>query len=164
MILLDIVAALLLFAPLCVAGVSDYRHMIVPNWTSAAIVLGFVVFAAAHWSQLDISMHLVIAGVFFGLSLLCWFLGWLGGGDVKLLGAVGLWLGTAHAFAFLFILAVTSAVLSGALLVLRKFSRREPDDESTVLKPILRMARDGEFAYAVPIVLAAFVTLPRYFF
>lgn len=163
MAILDVLAAIMLFAPLCFAAINDYRHMIVPNWVSGLIALGFVVFATAHWSAIDIQMHLVIAAVFFGIALICWFAGWLGGGDVKLLGAVGLWLGTPYAFAFLFILAIVSAVLSGILLVIRWLSSRPVESVIPVLRPAMRMAREGQFAYAIPIVLAALATLPRHF-
>ena len=163
MVILDILAAILLFAPLCFAAISDYRHMIVPNWVSGLIALGFVIFAAGHWAAIDLQMHLVIAAVFFGIALICWFAGWLGGGDVKLLGAVGLWLGTPYAFAFLFILAVVSATLSASLLVVRKLLKRPVDSFAPVLQPAMRMAHSGQFAYAIPIVVASLATLPRHF-
>ncbi|MGI9462549.1 MAG: A24 family peptidase [Aestuariivirgaceae bacterium] len=163
MVILDILAGALLFVPLCIAAVTDYRHMIVPNWICGLIALGFVLFAAAHWSEIDLQMHLLIAGILFGIALICWFAGWLGGGDVKLLGAVGLWLGTPYAFAFLFILAVTSAVLSSFLLLVGKLSNRSVDSVPAALKPAMRMAKEGRFAYAIPIVLAALATLPQHF-
>ena len=76
----ELLAAVLLFVPLCCAAISDYRYMIVPNWVSGTIALGFFVFAAGNWSDIDLQMHLLIAGVFFGAALICWFAGWLGGG------------------------------------------------------------------------------------
>lgn len=163
MIVFDVLAGLLLFIPLCIAAVSDYRYMIVPNWVCGLIALGFVVFAANHWSGIDLQMHLLIGGVMFGIALVCWFAGWLGGGDVKLLGAVGLWLGTPYTFAFLFILSVVSAVLSSLLLLAGKFSKRSVESVPIPFRPIMRMAKEGQFAYAIPIVIAAFATLPRYF-
>ena len=159
-------AALLLFVPLVYAAISDFRAMIVPNWISLAIVAGFVVFVAASWPQIDLQMHLVIGAVFFGISLVCWFAGWLGGGDVKLLGAVGVWLGTQLSFAFLFLLAVLSAVMAGGLLLLRLYVRRGglSDPKFPPLRRVAEMAEGGQFAYAVPIVLAGLLTLPRLFF
>ncbi len=163
MAILDIVSATLLFVPLGFAAVSDYRHMIVPNWASGLIALSFAVFAAARWTAIDLEMHLVIAAVFFGISLIFWFAGWLGGGDVKLLGAVGLWLGTPYAIAFLFLLAVISAVLSSILLAVRWLSKSPVEVVPRVFQPAMRMARSGKYAYGIPIVLAALATLPRHF-
>lgn len=164
MVILKMLAALLLFVPLCFAAISDFRHMIVPNWASGLIALGFLPFAVVSWGVIDVQMHLVIGAVFFGVSLLCWLAGWLGGGDVKLLGAVGLWLGTPYAFAFLFILAVTSTVMSGTLLIMRRLTKCTEETVPAALKPVMRMAHGGQFAYAIPIVIAALATLPRHFF
>ncbi|MGI9463265.1 MAG: A24 family peptidase [Aestuariivirgaceae bacterium] len=162
MFALKLLAAALLIASLCYAAISDFRHMIVPNWVCGLIALGFAIHAAANWPAIDLQMHLLIAGLFFGIALVFWFAGWLGGGDVKLLGATGLWLGTDSALAFLFILAVISTIVAGGLLLVRRTMRsRDLDGTSPAIRPVLQMARNGTFPYAVPIVFAALATLPR---
>ncbi len=164
MIVVKMMAAALLFVPLCYAAISDARHLIVPNWICGLIALGFIIHAFDKWPMIDLQMHMLIAGVFFGIALVCWFAGWLGGGDVKLLGAVGLWLGTQSAFAFLLVLAVSSSIMAGVLLFVRRVLRsREIDSVPGAIRPVLLIARNGTFPYAVPIVLAALVTLPKHF-
>jgi prepilin peptidase CpaA len=71
-------------AILCMAAVHDVLARTVPNWMPIALAaIGIV--ESALGGRLIVSLLL---GTFvFILSGLCWKRGWLGGGDVKLLGA-----------------------------------------------------------------------------
>jgi prepilin peptidase CpaA len=71
-------------AILCVAALDDVLARTVPNWMPIALAaIGIV--ESALGGRLIVSLLL---GTFvFILSGLCWKRGWLGGGDVKLLGA-----------------------------------------------------------------------------
>jgi prepilin peptidase CpaA len=76
-----------------IAAVLDYRTNEIPNWlTVSAAVLGLAyhTFAPSGMGPL-----LALAGfaIGFGLLLLPWLLGGGGMGDVKLLAALGTWLG-----------------------------------------------------------------------
>jgi prepilin peptidase CpaA len=97
------------------AAISDIRERRIANWLNIAIAAGapFFWFASgmAFWPDMVIQLGLafVVFWVFAGLFAL----GWLGGGDVKLLGAIALWL---TPFAFLDLLLVM-AVVGGAMAV-----------------------------------------------
>ena len=59
---------------------------------------------------------LAIALAIFAAATASWRLGWLGGGDVKLLAAVGLWAGPEHALHFLLVTGLAGGALALALL------------------------------------------------
>lgn len=87
----DFVALVTLFT--AVAAVLDYRTRKIPNWlTVSAAVLGLAyhVFTPGGMGPLSALAGFAIG---FGLLLLPWLLGGGGMGDVKLLAALGAWLG-----------------------------------------------------------------------
>lgn len=103
-----------LAAPLIAASWIDYRKMTVPKWLSVGTAAGGVVLSAVRCAWLGANGQVgwfitppgVLAGLadglLFSLSGLAvgfvvflglWVLGVCGGGDVKLVAAVGAWLG-----------------------------------------------------------------------
>jgi prepilin peptidase CpaA len=75
------------------AAVTDQRSRKVPNWlTVPAFVAALVVHAAAG-GLTGLGFSLLGFSTGFGLLFLLWLLGGSGGGDVKLMGALGAWLG-----------------------------------------------------------------------
>src|SRR6266568_2951093 len=89
--LLGAVGALLLVA--CWTDISSLR---IPNWVSAGIVGLFPLFAIGL-PLTEILQHVLVSFVVLvgGLGLFAW--GKLGGGDVKLLTAISLWVGWGSA-------------------------------------------------------------------
>lgn len=72
-------AAVLLFAALC-----DIGFRAIPNWASLAIAAdGCLMRLLDH----ELPAGLACAFCVFMLAAICWRRGWIGGGDVKLLGA-----------------------------------------------------------------------------
>lgn len=105
------------------AAVSDVRHFHIPNLlTRSALLLGVVYHGVfSGWAGVG---H-ALGGCALGLSLLLvpYLLGGFGGGDVKLLAAVGAWLGAP----LLLIAFLVSSVLLGAVslvLLLRSLDAR----------------------------------------
>lgn len=71
----------------------DYKDRRVPNWLNAAIaVTGF--FAQAHWFGLS-GVGAGALGLLVGFAVLIvpWLMHGMGAGDVKLMMAIGVWLG-----------------------------------------------------------------------
>jgi prepilin peptidase CpaA len=92
------------------AALHDVVARTIPNWVSAALAaagLGALLLTPA------VSGRLVAAALLFGGAVLLWCAGWLGGGDAKLLGAVGLLLPPDRVND-----AVTVIAFAGALLAL----------------------------------------------
>jgi prepilin peptidase CpaA len=157
------ILAVFIFA-VCLAAIEDVRVFKIPNWASATVALAFVPYAALHLGLWDIVMHLVIAAVIFAITATFWKFRFIGGGDVKLLSAVGLWLGLEMAFPFMLLMTGASVVIAVVLLVVRHFSWVVYS--GAPLRPMLRMvaiAETGKCPYALPIAIAALTTIPQKF-
>jgi prepilin peptidase CpaA len=92
------VAWIVLAAVLVAAAVFDLRRGTVYNWLTypailAGLALGAVQGAAAGDTANGLVDHIVGFGFGFGVLLAAYVLGGMGGGDVKLMGAVGALLG-----------------------------------------------------------------------
>ena len=120
---LPVILALLLLS----AGIEDVRVREIANWKNAAIAL----LAPAWWwaSGLalwpDVALQIGIALIVFALFAAAFSLGMMGGGDVKLIGALALW----FPFALLSQLLVTMSLVGGlvtvTLMIERRWQRRE---------------------------------------
>jgi prepilin peptidase CpaA len=107
--LLAILALLLL-----IAAVTDLKARIIANRLNLAIAL----LAPAYWwasglapwpdMALQAALGLIVFAIFAGLFAL----GWMGGGDVKLLGALALWLPWVPLMRMLFAMSVLGGVLT----------------------------------------------------
>lgn len=109
----------LLAALLLAATVIDIRERRIPNaLTLAGCATGLAVGAATGGTGgfLDAGMALLIA---FGISLPFWLVGWMGAGDVKLIAAVGAFVGRGLVFETLAAIAIAGGVLA-ALALLRR--------------------------------------------
>ena len=76
------------------AGIEDARSRNIANWKNAAIALLAPLWWWANGLALwpDVAIQLGVAGLVFGFFVGAFALGQMGGGDVKLLGALALWL------------------------------------------------------------------------
>jgi prepilin peptidase CpaA len=121
---------LALFALLVAAGVIDYRTMRIPNWlTVGGILVGLLSSTLSTGRPLDGFMG-ASAGMAAGLAVLLPFyaLRVMGAGDVKLMAAIGAFLGfpaILYAVLFTFIVGGVAAV---AFAVSHKVSRRMADN------------------------------------
>lgn len=110
MSLAAIALTLLAAGLLIVAAVCDLVSRTIPN----SIPLGLAVLGVGL-RALDGSLPwaALAAGIVFATMLLCWLRGWMGGGDVKLLGACALLVPPLSVFSM-----VTSVGLAGGALAL----------------------------------------------
>jgi prepilin peptidase CpaA len=95
---------------LAFAALLDVVARTIPNWVSALLALTGL---GALWLSQAAMGRLLAASLLFGGAVLLWRCGWLGGGDAKLLGAVGLLLPPDRVAD-----AVTTTAFAGALLAL----------------------------------------------
>jgi prepilin peptidase CpaA len=115
---------LLLAALLIVAAIGDARARIIPNRLNLAIAL----LAPLHWwavgaSGGDIALHFAFAAgalVLFGGLFAA---GMMGGGDVKLITALALWLPPMAMLTMLVWMAIGGGLLTVAMLVLHAVRR-----------------------------------------
>lgn len=135
-----------LFALLAYIVYSDLKSRIIPNEVNAAIAVLAIPFwigsGAALWPLVGWQILLAVAvfAVFAGIFAL----GAMGGGDVKLLTALALWLPAIPFLNMLIVMSIIGGVLTLAYLVWHR-----------------RMKRAGkpEIPYGCAISFAAFITL-----
>ena len=108
--LIDWFALFVLTAALIAAALSDAVTYLIPNRYSAVIVLAFFFYAIGK--PLSFSLHgLAVGGLLFVGGAILFARGMVGGGDVKLLAATGLWAG----FDLIALLGVSSAIAACVL-------------------------------------------------
>jgi prepilin peptidase CpaA len=109
----------LLLALLAAAAVIDVRTMRIPNWLTVGGLAAGLVVSASLAPRLMEGVGNSVAGALLGLGILLplWLVRVLGGGDVKLMAAVGSFLGplpTLHALAYVAIAGGAAAILIAA--------------------------------------------------
>lgn len=78
---------------LLIAATIDLKSRRIPNWLNAALAVAGLFSALLPGSPLSFAWALAGLGVGFIIPFILFALGALGGGDVKLLAAIGCWLG-----------------------------------------------------------------------
>ena len=121
-ILLGLLAALLI-----VAAVVDLRSRTIPNGLNLAIALLAIPFwwATGLPAWPDVALQIGVAALVFGLFAIAFALGAMGGGDVKLLGALALWLPWQAVLVLLVIMSLAGGVLTLVMVVRQRLARRE---------------------------------------
>jgi prepilin peptidase CpaA len=103
----------LLAIALLIAAVTDLRRREIDNWLNAAIALGAPLFwLASGQGWLDVGFHLAIALVIFGVCVALFAFGAMGGGDVKLLTALALWIDPVSFVKLLVLMSVLGGLLT----------------------------------------------------
>jgi prepilin peptidase CpaA len=124
--LLAILALLLL-----TAAVTDLKARIIANRLNLAIAL----LAPAWWwaSGLapwpDMAIQAALGAAVFAVFAGLFALGWMGGGDVKLLGALALWLPLELLLKMLVAMSLAGGVLTLAVVAVHRFRKLETSPE-----------------------------------
>ncbi len=140
--LLLAVLALLLVA----AGIEDARRREIANWKNAAIAglapVWWWAAGVAPWPDVVIQIGIACT-VLLAFATMFRF-GWMGGGDVKLIAALALWLPAGPLAWMLIVMSFAGGALTLVMLADHKMARRKG--------PI-------EIPYGVAIAVAALVTI-----
>jgi prepilin peptidase CpaA len=103
------------------AAASDLLTMTIPNKLSLALLGGFLVLApVAGMPWHEVLAHLGAGAGVLVAGIVLFALGWLGGGDAKLLAVASLWIGPALLLPFLCIVAVLGGGLALVILAYRR--------------------------------------------
>lgn len=120
-----IVAATVLAILLLIAAASDLRSRIIPNWLNLAIALtaplAWLAMGLAFWP--DIAWQIGAAAAVFALFVAMFAFNAIGGGDVKLIGALALWIRPGLLPSLLLIMALIGGVIAAAMLIHRKINK-----------------------------------------
>ena len=115
----------LLALSLAIAAALDISSRTIPNW----LTLGIALAAIPYWwaSDLavwpDVAMRVGVAGLVFAVFALAFSLKMMGGGDVKLLAALALWLPTPAVMILLVLMSIAGGVLTLAMFIPHKIAR-----------------------------------------
>ena len=128
------------------AGIQDARTREIANWKNAAIALLAPLWWWANGLAIwpDVAIQIGVALVVFAFFAGAFALGQMGGGDVKMIGAIALWLLPMQ----LLWLIVLMSLLGGALTLLL-----------VVDKMVRRHERLLEIHYGVAIAIAGLIVL-----
>ena len=101
------------------AAFTDVKARIIDNWLNAGIALAAPLFwwASGYALWPDVPIQIGIALLVFALFAGLFAMGAMGGGDVKLLGALALWLPFQPLMLMLTVMALAGGVLTLAMAV-----------------------------------------------
>jgi len=128
------------------AGIEDARTREIANWKNIAIAgLAPMWWWANGWVLWpDIAIQVGVASIVFAFFIGAFAMGWMGGGDTKMIGALALW----FPFDALAWMLIVMSLLGGALTLLLMIERA-----------IRKKAEQPEIPYGVAISIAALLTL-----
>jgi prepilin peptidase CpaA len=115
----------ILAAMLIVAAAGDLRTRTIPNRLNGAIALGAIPFWAVSGMSVwpEIALQIAVAAGVFALFAVAFYCGAMGGGDVKMVAAVSLWLPLGAVLKLLVIMSLAGGVLTVAMLARQRLTK-----------------------------------------
>lgn len=109
------------------AGIQDARTREIADWKNGAIALLAPVWWWANALPLwpDVAIQIVLAAAVFALFCVAFHFGQMGGGDVKMIGAIALWLPLTPLLALLLAMSIIGGAVTIVMMIDRKIARRE---------------------------------------
>ena len=146
--------ALLLGAALLAAGIEDARHRNIAN----AKTLGIALLAPLWWWANDaswwpgVAMQLGVAALTFALFAAAFHIGAMGGGDVKLITALSLWLPPGVFLGMLVAMSLLGGAVTIVMMIERRIKRAADDSGGQIEVPYgVAIAAAGLLALREPI-------------
>ncbi|HKZ97352.1 MAG TPA: prepilin peptidase [Hyphomicrobiaceae bacterium] len=119
--MLEYLLLLIFPAAMAFAGAMDLLTMTIPNRIPLALAATFLVAAPLAGLPLDAALtHLGAGALVLTGGILMFALGWLGGGDAKLLAAAALWVGLDDLVLYLTQVAILGGILALAIIAYRR--------------------------------------------
>jgi prepilin peptidase CpaA len=115
----------LLGLALCAAAVEDAVRLRISNFTCLAVIFGAMIAMAIHGFPLALWQNAVVFLAILAVGTAAFAANVLGGGDVKLLAAVGLWMNFAGAVWFVAAVLIAGGLVAMFFLVTRPLRRRK---------------------------------------
>lgn len=110
---------------LLVAAITDWRSRLINNWLTGTIAITAPLYwwatGLALWP--DVGVQIAIGVGVFAVFATFFALGTMGGGDVKLLGALALWLPLFAMIKLLFVMSILGGILTLIMLIIHKWQR-----------------------------------------
>ena len=127
-----------LMALLVSAGIEDARKREIANWKNAVIALLAPLWWVANgmpvWpeSVFEVSMagQIAVASVLFAFFVGMFFIGQMGGGDVKMIGALALWFPLNLLVWMLAVMSIAGGVLTVVMMIERRIHKKSGPPET----------------------------------
>ncbi|WP_245339095.1 A24 family peptidase [Paenibacillus shirakamiensis] len=110
---------------LLLAFVTDLRYMKIPNAISVTSIWSGWIFHLFWEGPSGLYVSVIGTAVGFGFMMVLYFCGAVGGGDVKIFGGIGSWMGVTFALSSMMYSIIFAGLLGLFIVILRKelFSR-----------------------------------------
>jgi prepilin peptidase CpaA len=164
-----------LFLLLSIAVITDVRSRRIPNWLNLLIVITGLANAAFSCVPVTLSSSLLGMLTGFGILLIPFALGAMGGGDVKMLAGIGAWLGpiatlqvyaVAAVVGLIIVIAQCAAtgrltrLISNSTLIVANFANFDRlGKEQVIASGQSLKSIDKPLPYAVPAIIGVAVTV-----
>lgn len=141
------------------ASWSDMTSMTIPNWISLVLLAGFFVITPFVWQGwANFGIHILVGLACFAAGIAMFALGWMGGGDAKLLAATSIWWVWADLLYYLFYTALAGGALALFLILGRKYL----PVRFLTTEWMHRLFKDEKkMPYGLALAFGALVTLPK---
>jgi prepilin peptidase CpaA len=158
---LVLAAVLFLFCLAVIHGaITDMTTYTIPNWIPYGLVPLFAIYAALEWNRTPVLLHAGIGLLVFVICIVFWKLRWVGGGDVKFVAAISLWMGPDKILVFLILLSLGSAGFVSFLRVMRDWNPYFQGSKwPAVLKRMMQKAEEHAIPYGLPAAIAALAAM-----
>jgi prepilin peptidase CpaA len=112
---------------LVVAATGDLRTRTIPNWLNLTIALLAIPFWFLSEIPLwpDVAIQIAVALAVFALFAAAFAMGAMGGGDVKLIAAIALWLPPLAVMKLITVMALAGGAITLAMLIRHKIAKAE---------------------------------------
>lgn len=158
--MLDLARLFLFPALMAFAAVSDLFTMTISNRVSLALVIGFLALALLTGMGAEqILSHVGAGALVLVVAFGCFAMGWMGGGDAKILAAASLWFGFPHLMSYL----LYASVFGGALTLLLLQFRQWPLPYQLAGQAWLNRlhAKDSGIPYGIALAIGALIIYPE---
>jgi prepilin peptidase CpaA len=153
----SLIFSLALTALVLAAAIFDATRLRIPNQIPLLLIGLFALKAMAGLGTGALMSHLRVFALVLVLGFLAFAAGLFGGGDAKLLAALGLWFGPAATADLVVITGIAGGVLAYLLLLARRFAAPAvalPDGAAASF-PSRLMDPKAPVPYALPIAFAS---------
>ena len=147
---LALIVAVLLLA----AAAEDAVRLRISNLIVALVLVGAIAAAVLAGPELVLWKNLVVFLALLGIGTPIFAAGKLGGGDVKLLAAVGLWFDFAGALWMVLAVVLAGGLLALVILILRSFAWSEE-----IRRRVVLLRPRGGIPYGVAIAAGALIAM-----
>ncbi len=106
---------------------SDIRYRLIYNKVTLGAALAAPLFwlATGSYGFTDIAIHLGVAVAAFAFFALFFYFGMMGGGDVKLFGALALWFSWTEVLRMIFVASLAGGLVTVIFLIIHKIKQQE---------------------------------------